>query len=152
MALLTQTATPALGFLSQCVIDVWASKNIALNPVSATSTLLFLNPCVFDVWAAKNITTNPVRVRAILGVNVALIPSSSKVVNGFFQNQTGAPIARLGYAIDRATGAFITSFSSDAVTGAFSFYAPSTNPVIIVLVPNSGDGRNSVVLDNIVPI
>ena len=113
---------------------------------------LILNPAIFPVWAALNRTTNPLNVSQILGLKAVVAPAFSKQVTGFFQDQTGAAISRTGYLLDRASGAFITSFTSDPVTGAFTALAPSANPVIIVLIPNIGDSRNAIILDDIVPI
>lgn len=111
-----------------------------------------LNPALLAVWAALNRTTNPVNVSQIMGYAVVVAPTYSHQVTGFFQSQTGAPISRTGYALDRASGKFITNFTSSAIDGSFAFYTPSTNPVIIILVPNLGDSRNAIILDSIVPV
>jgi len=113
---------------------------------------LILSVAQLSVWAALNRTTNPVRISQILGTRVVVVPSFSKRVSGTFQDQTGAAISRTGFLIDRATGTFITSFTSDPSTGAFTANAPSTDPVIVILVPNLGDSRNAIVLDDIIPI
>jgi hypothetical protein len=114
---------------------------------------LILEPvAVFDVWAAKNITTNPASVNSILGTRVPVIPSSSKRVSGYFQDQNSNPISRAGIVLDRATGVLLTSFISNASTGAFSAYVPNPTPVIIVLIPNLGDSRNAIILDDISPV
>lgn len=123
---------------------------MALQPYLATVPFkAFLEIKRFAVW--QNDATNVVALRIILGANRVVNSSGNKTVSGVFQDQTGAGISRLGYAIDRSTGDLLATFTSSG-TGAFSFNTPNTNPVIIVLVPNIGDSRNAVVLDNIVPI
>jgi hypothetical protein len=114
---------------------------------------LILSPvALLAVWAALNRTTNPVSISQILGLKVPVAPSFSKQVTGVFQDQTGAGISRTGFLIDRASGALITTFTSTAGTGAFTALAPNANPVIIVLVPNLGDSRNAIILDDITPV
>lgn len=102
----------------------------------------------YDVWQNQ---ANAVNLRIIIGGQFYASPTATKTVSGHFKDETGAGIARNGYALDRATGVLIATFTS-AGTGAFTFGTPNGNPVIIVLVPNLGDGRNAIALDNIVPI
>lgn len=108
--------------------------------------------CILPVADARNITSFPIALQQVYGTRATIVVPLTNTVTGFFQDQTGAPIARTGFLIDRASGALVTVFSSDPTTGAFTARTPNTNPVVIVLVPNVGDGRNAIVLDNIVPI
>lgn len=102
-----------------------------------------------DIWT--NQFNIPNSVRLVWGTTKYVPLTGSKVVSGHFKDEIGVGISRTGYAYDRVTGNLLASFVSDG-TGAFTFNTPTVAPVIIVLVPNVGDSRNAIALDNIVPI
>lgn len=105
----------------------------------------------FDVW--QSLPSWPINM-ALIG-NMGLLvnpPAGSKRVSGVFQDQNGSPIARVGFLYDRSTGAFLGTFNSSGIDGSWNGYAPTVAPTFVVLIPTSGDSRNGVMLDNLVPV
>lgn len=87
-----------------------------------------------------------------VGLPIPVYLGPSNRVSGYILDDAGAPISRIGYALDDASGVLIATFVSSAIDGSFTFYAPNTNPLMLILKPLVGDGKNSVILDRIVPV
>lgn len=72
-------------------------------------------------------------------------------VRGTLRNDSGVGISRKVMLFDKATGVKVTEATADG-SGVFDLRTTNTRPVILVHIPNPGDNRNAVVLDNITPV
>jgi hypothetical protein len=139
------TITPAAGAMAFAGALPFRGLGVSTRSVKA----LFGK---FDIWAA---TSSPVVAES--GVQPiwkrARYRSTRYHINGQVLDSANNPLARTVYAIDETTGFRVSDpVLSDAGTGNFKLYAQTANPVILVAMPASGDGRNAPVLDRVVPV
>lgn len=77
--------------------------------------------------------------------------SGTYMISGTVKDAALLSISRKVVAVDRSTNIVYDSVMSNAVTGEFTLYVPNAQ-CVVYCVPNTGDGVNAEIYDNITPI
>lgn len=103
----------------------------------------YLFDVIIDAGAARHTAaySNP----------TALIPDYVAQVSGTIRDGSGAACARTVHLIDRASGAFVGSTTSNATTGAYLIKTASTNEVCRIVLDDAGGILQNDLIDRVIP-
>lgn len=122
------------------------------HPRPAQRVSVWRVAATLDIWAAKNITLNPIRTQGQLVRYLEdPLPQDWKTFSGTVLDASNNPVARTVRVVRRSDGYELGETTSSAVTGAWSITLPATSEVQIICLDDAAGTLENDLVHRVMP-